>query len=193
MPCLATKLIAGIRWAFSVPSGRSHATFSRYCWSAWDKPRRGGSRGHQQFVQLGRLGQPFAIEIDSPGVMFAAPGIEPVAVDDVAVGIELAKEGIGNDDFPDIVLDFHPVIDDFRPFDLDLFAPCGLIDDAFGVGFAPARRVDAFAVNALMHRDHIAGLRELRGALDCAERSGSRSGVGVFAVDGNVKLSRISA
>ena len=95
--------------------------------------------GLQDIVQLGRLGQPLAVEIDGAGVVLAALGIEPVAVDQVAVGIETAEERIGQRDLPDILLHFHPVGDGFRSLDLDLLARRGLIDDALGVRFAAAR------------------------------------------------------
>ena len=92
-------------------------------------------------------------------MMLAALGIEPVAVDEVAVGIEAAEERIGEGHFPDIALNLHPVLDDFRALDLDLLAGRGLIDDAFGVGLAAARRADALAVDAFMDGDDIARLR----------------------------------
>ena len=38
------------------------------------EPERRGSRGLQHVVQLGRLGQPVAVEIDGAGVMLAALG-----------------------------------------------------------------------------------------------------------------------
>ena len=107
-------------------------------------------------------------------------------MDEVAVGIEAAEERIGQGHFPDIVLNLHPVLDDFRALDLDLLARRGLIDDALRVGLAAARRVDAFAVNAFMHGDDIARLREIGGALDRAERRRLRAGVGVVAAGGNV-------
>ena len=37
------------------------------------EPERRGCRGFQHIVQLGRLGQPVAVEIDGAGVMLAAP------------------------------------------------------------------------------------------------------------------------
>ena len=124
--------------------------------------------------------------------MLAALGIEPVAVDEVAVGIEAAEEGIGQGHFPDIVLDLHPVLDDFRPLDLDLLAGSGLVDDALRVGFTAARRADAFAVNAFVHGDDIARLREIGGALDRAERRRLRTGVGVVAVASHMEVGGVN-
>ena len=109
-------------------------------------------------------------------------------MDQVAVGIEAAEERIGQRDFPDIVLDLHPVLDDFRALDLDLFAGSGLIDDAFRVGFAAARRADAFAVNAFVHGDDVARLGKIGGMLDRAERGRLRAGVGVVAVGGDMEF-----
>jgi hypothetical protein len=42
----------------------------------------------------------------------------------------------------------------------------GLINDAAGVGFSPARRVDALAIDSFMHGYHISGLRPQRGRRD---------------------------
>ena len=52
--------------------GRSQATFSRYWPSPWSATPGGSPAGHQHFVQLGRLDQPVAVEIDGAGVMLAA-------------------------------------------------------------------------------------------------------------------------
>ena len=75
--------------------GRSHATLSRYWSRPLRQPRRAGPGWHQHFLQLGGLDQPVAVEIDGAGVMVPAKPIEPVAADEVAVGIEAAEEGIG--------------------------------------------------------------------------------------------------
>ena len=40
------------------------------------EPERGLARGLQHIVQLGRLGQPVAVEIDGAGVMLAALGVQ---------------------------------------------------------------------------------------------------------------------
>ena len=56
------------------------------------KPERRGGRGLQDVIQRGRFDQPLAVQIDGAGVMLAALGIKPVAVDQVAVGIEAAEE-----------------------------------------------------------------------------------------------------
>ena len=45
-----------------------------------------------------------------------------------------------------------------EPLMIDLLAGRGLIDDAFRVGLAAARRIDPFAVDAFMHGDDIARL-----------------------------------
>ena len=63
-------------------------------------------------------------------------GDEPVAVDEVAVGVELAEKGVGERHLPGVALDLRPILDDFRPFDLHLLAGSGLIDDALGVRLA---------------------------------------------------------
>ena len=114
-------------------------------------------------------------------------------MDEVAVGIEAAEERVGQRHLPDIVLDLHPVLDDFRPLDLDLLARRGLIDDALRVGFASARRVDALAINAFMHGDHIARLRQIRGVLNGAKRRGFAPSIGVAAAAGHVKLGSVDS
>ena len=119
----------------SEPSpGRSQATFSRY-WSALGVPRRGVPDGLQHVVQLGRLDEPVAVQIDRPGVVIPSPGIEPVAANQVAVRIEVAEEAVGNGDLPRVVLHLLPALDDFGALDDDLLAGGGLVDDAFLIGF----------------------------------------------------------
>jgi len=69
-------------------------------------------------------------------VVFADLRVEPVAVDVVAVRVEIAEEGVRQRHLPDAFLDLLPVLDDLRAFDLDLLAGSRLIDDALRVGFA---------------------------------------------------------
>ena len=53
------------------------------------------------------------------------------------------------------------------------FSPArGLIDDALRLGRAAARRIDALAIDAFVDGDDIARLRQVRGALDRADRGG---------------------
>ena len=153
---------------------------------------RRGCRGCQQFVQLGRLDQPLAIEIDRAGVMIATIATEPVAVDQVVVGIEAAEEGVGKRHLPNIVLNLLPVLDDFRALDLHLLARRSLIGDALCVGLAAAWRVDALAIHTFVYRDDIARLREIRAALDRAKRQGLRAGVGVLTARGYMELGGVA-
>ena len=90
--------------------------------------------------------------------MVPSPGTEPVTVNQVAVWVEVSKKAVGDADFPSVVLHLLPTLDDFGALDDDLFAGCGLVDDALPVGLAATRWVDPFAINALMHRNYIAGL-----------------------------------
>ena len=112
----------------------------------------------KNLLQFSGFDQPLAVEIDGAGVVLPAAGIEPTAMNQIAVGIELAEERVGDGHFPDIALNRLPVFDRFRPRDLDLFARRRLVDDALGVGVAAAWRVDAFAVDALADGDRIARL-----------------------------------
>jgi len=151
--------------------------------------RRGGSsRGLEHVFPCGRLDQPVAVQVHRAGMVFAALAVEPVAADQVAVRIEALEKGIGQRHLPDIALDLHPVLDDFGAFDFHLLARRGLIDDPLCVGLAAARRIDAFPVDALMHSDHVARLRQFGGALDRAQRRGLRAGVGVVAAGGDMEL-----
>ena len=90
--------------------------------------------------------------------MLAAPGIEPVAVNQVAVGIEAAEERIGQCRLPHIVLHLHPVLNDLGALDLDPLVLCRLIDDTLLVGCTTPWRGNALAIDAFMHRDDVARL-----------------------------------
>ena len=114
--------------------------------------------------------------------------IEPVAVDEVAVGIEAAEEGIRQGRLPHVVLDLHPVGDDLGALDLDPLALGGLVDDAPGIRFAAARRVHPLAIGALMDGDHIARLGDLGGGGDRLERLGCEALVRIVSVDGDMEF-----
>ena len=83
----------------------------------------------------------------------------------------------------------RPGLDDFGTFDLHLFTWRSLIDDPFCLGLATTRRIDSFPVNAFVHGNDIAGLRQLRSALDCVQRRGLRALVRVLARGRDMKLS----
>ena len=91
----------------------------------------------QNVFQPGRLGEPPAAQVDGAGVVLPPLGIEPIAVDQIAVGIEAAEERIGDRHLPGVVPERLPVPDLLRSGDLDLFAGRGLVDDALGIGLAP--------------------------------------------------------
>ena len=111
--------------------------------------------------------------------MLAVLGTKPVAIDQVTVGIEMAKERVGQGHLPDIGFDLFPIPDDFRPLDLDLLARGRLIDNPHRIEFAAPRRIDALAVGARMNRDGIARLGQIRRALNRAQRRHRRSGIGI--------------
>ena len=67
--------------------------------------------------------------------MAASFRIEPVAIYQVAVRIEVSEECVGDDGFPCIVLDFAPTLDDFGALDYDVLAGCS--GDAFTDGIVP--------------------------------------------------------
>src|SRR5208282_6803626 len=57
------------------------------------EPQRRAPDGLEHVIEPGRLREPLAVEIDSAGVMLAAPGIEPVTMDEIVERIEAAEEG----------------------------------------------------------------------------------------------------
>ena len=86
------------------------------------EPHRLLSGGLQCFVHLRRFAQPVAVEIDAAGMVLALHGIEPVAVDQIAVGIELAEELVGQRQFPGVAGDFLPAFGRLGAGDDDRFA-----------------------------------------------------------------------
>ena len=127
------------------------------------EPERRGPGRLQDVIERRRLGQPFAVEIDRAGVMRPSLGIEPIAVDEVGVGIEGAEERMGEGRLPDAVPDLDPVLDDLGALDLDLLARRGLIRDPFRVGLAAARRIDPLPVDARVDGDDVARLGQVGG------------------------------
>ena len=103
--------------------------------------------------------------------MLTAHGIEPVSMDDIAVGIESAKERVFDRRFPDVSLRPHPVLRLLRAGNHNLFAGRGLIDDALRVRGASPRRTHSLAVDPSVHPDHVARLRQIGRMLNRAERS----------------------
>ena len=89
--------------------------------------------------------------------MHAPPGIEPVAMDHVAIRIERAKEAIGDGDSPHVTVPSAPSLDDFGARDLRAFSGCGPVDDALLIGNSAARRSHALAIHALMDGNRVAG------------------------------------
>jgi len=63
-------------------------------------------------VQLCGLAQALAVEVNRPRVVLPAPGIEPIAPNEVAVGIEVAKKGIRKNGLPHVPPDLRPVLGD---------------------------------------------------------------------------------
>ena len=55
------------------------------------EPERSLAGWLEHLVQIGRLGQPVAVEVDGASVMLPVFGVEPVAANEVAVGIEACR------------------------------------------------------------------------------------------------------
>ena len=64
------------------------------------EPERIALRGLLQFLPLRGLHQPVPVQVDRAGVVSASLGVEPVAVDHVAEGIEAAEEAVRQGQLP---------------------------------------------------------------------------------------------
>ncbi len=120
--------------------------------------------------------------------MGATLAVKPVAMNQVAVGVEAAEKRVRQDDFPGISLDFFPAYHRFGTGDDDRLAGGRLIDDALLVGRAAARRSDALTVHPGMHADHIACLGHISCSLDMTQRGGESAGVVVLTTEGDVEF-----
>jgi len=146
--------------------------------------------GFERIVELGRLDEPVAVEVDRAAVVVASLALEPVAVDQVAIRIEVAEEAVGDCDLPRVVLHLLPALDDLGTFDHDLLTGRGLIHDAFGVRGSATGWRHALAIRPLMHRHDVARLRDLRRLRDRPKRLRRRPGVFVTARNGDMRLPR---
>ena len=139
------------------------------------EPERRPADGLEHVVQGGSLDEPIAVEVHRAGVMRPLQGTEPVAADEIAVRIELAEERVGERRFPGVALDLLPLLDNLRALDFHLLARRRLVDDAAGVRQSAPRRADAFAIDAFMDRDDIAGLGLPGGGRNRLEHLGRRT------------------
>ena len=124
------------------------------------------SRRLEHYVFIGGLHEPVPIDINRPCVVGAAFGLEPIATNEVGVGIEIAEKAVRQRDLPGVVLHTSPALDGFRALNDDLRARCGRVNDTLGIGGSTTRRVDLLAVDALMDNDGIPRLGEFRRCRD---------------------------
>ena len=117
-----------------------------------------------------RLRQPVAVQIHGPRVVFL-PRLIPIALDEVAVGIEFSEKRIRQGEFPSICLEFFPTGNDLRSLDHD-FLPGSRLENDWLALDTTAWRIDLLAVNTRVHSDRIAGLRLVGSGLDCFQRTG---------------------
>ncbi len=103
-----------------------------------------------------------AIQINRPCVVFTSFGIEPVAVNQVTVRIEIPEKAVGDSDLPCVVLYLLPALDNFGALDDDFIAGCGLVNDALLIGLPATRRINPLAIGSLMHCYEVAGLCNFR-------------------------------
>src|ERR1035437_3148623 len=135
------------------------------------RPRRGripqGEAAHGEVVDARLFGVKDRLaDVDLHQLLF---GGEPVAVDEVAVGVELPKETVGKGCLPSVELDPFPARDNLRSLDGHLLTFGGLVHNALLIGLAPPRRVDALAIDASVHSDYIARLRPKRSSRNSLE------------------------
>jgi hypothetical protein len=121
-------------------------------------------------------------------MMLAMLRLEPVAVDEVTVGIESSEEFIRDHDLPYVALHFDPAGDAFGADDFNFLAGCSLVDNSLTIGEAAAWRVDTFAIDALVNDDHIAWVSFRGGCRDRCQHPCRRSVVTVVAGWGDVVL-----
>ena len=126
-------------------------------------------RGMGHVLQRSRFVKRLPIQVDFSGVMIPFVSIKPIAADDVLVWVIVTKKRVGQRDLPHAFLHTFPAGNDFGAFDDRGLALCRLIRDSLRVGDAPPRRIDAFAIGSLVHRNHVARLRNLRRRRDGLE------------------------
>ncbi len=117
-----------------------------------------------------RFGQPMAVQVDGAGMVLAPLTVEPVPLDRIAEGIEVAEEAVRQDHLPHIVAGLGPAGDDFRSLDDDVFPVGCPVGNALGIGCAATWWIDPLAVNACMHRNRIARLRLVSRGLNRQQR-----------------------
>src|ERR1019366_4120154 len=107
---------------------------------------------------------------------------------EVAIGVELAKEAVGEGCLPSVELDPFPARDNLRSFDGHLFTFGGLVHNALLVRLTTAGRVDALPINASVHSNHIARLRPKRSSRNSLEHPTPGTLVGIASLWGNMVL-----
>ena len=111
----------------------------------------------QNLIACRSLSEPFVIEIDRAGMMNTPLGIEPIAVNYIAVWVEVAEKAVGKSNGPHIAFNGLPALDHFRSADLHTLAGRGLINNAICVGSTAARRCYALAVDSCVHGNDVTG------------------------------------
>ena len=120
--------------------------------------------------------------------MLALLRIEPIATNEIGVGIEAGKKRIGQRRLPDAGLNFDPVGNDFLTFDGNFLTGGRLVNDALVIAQSAAWRIDALAINALMNQNDIPRQGKLGSALDGAQRQLCGPGLGIIAVRADGKF-----
>ena len=114
-----------------------------------------------------------AVEIDVAQMLrlvdAVVRGVQPVAEDRLAVGVESAEERVRQGDAPYVAAVAHPGVDTFRALDDRMLAVGGAVGDALEVADAAMGGVDLLAVDAVMDDDSVAGPGDGRGLGDRGE------------------------
>jgi len=132
----------------------------------WSRPH-----GRQHCLQRRGFIQPITVEIDDASMTVKSiPGcVIPLSPDDIFVGIEIAKETVGQRHFPHGALHLLPPLDHLRPLDRHPLAGCRLIDNPFCIRRPAAWWVDTLTIHTHMHGNHITRQSHRRRCGDCLE------------------------
>ena len=150
--------------------------------------------GIAHLVKRLHLEQRLAVQIHFAEGVSLLEDIEPVSPQRFSKGVEIAEEGIGKDDFPDVGFFLpRPSFNYLGALDPDFFSFRGTVDDsAVGIGSRIAG-LHPLAVDAGMDGDRITGAQFPGGPVDGEERRSGGTVVVVRSGFGDVEFAGIGA